>query len=68
MEFPHIRILDELVQTQIQEVKLRFYHGPTLLAAKVSDSHLSEEILECEFLKQFSTLTFGYYSRGSDPV
>jgi len=29
---------------------------------------LSEAILECEFLKKFTTLAFDYYSRASDPV
>ena len=39
-----------------------------LSTVKVSDSPLSQEILECEFSKMFSTLTFDYYSRVSDPV
>jgi len=41
---------------------------PTLLATKVSGFPLSEEILECEFLKKFSTLTFDYNSETSNPV
>ena len=39
-----------------------------LLAAKISDSPLSEEILECEFSRKFSTLTFDYYSGVTNPV
>ena len=39
-----------------------------LSTVKVFDSHLSKEILECDFPKKFSTLTFDYYSRVSDVV
>ena len=42
--------------------------GMTLATAKVSDSPLSEEILECEFPKKFSTPTFDYCCGASDPV
>ena len=39
-----------------------------LSVAKVFDSSLSEDITECEFLRKFSTPTFGYYSVVSDPI
>ena len=66
-KFPDIRALDELVQRQIQEVKLQFRSRLIQAAAKVFDS-LSIEILECEFAKKLSTSTFDYYSRASDLV
>ena len=37
-------------------------------AAKISDSSLTEDILEHEFSRKFSTPTFDYYSGVSDPV
>jgi len=46
---------------------LQFRREPTLAAAKVFDSLLSEKIMECEFPK-FSTPTFDYYCGASDPV
>jgi len=67
-KFYDIKALDELVQRRIQEVKLQFRRGPTQATAKVSDSPLSEKILECEFPKKFSILTFDYNSGASDPV
>jgi len=48
------------------EAKLQSH--PSLLTTKVSGSPLSKEILEYEFPKKFSTLTFDYYFGVSDPV
>jgi len=67
-EFPDIRILDELVQRRIEEVKLQLYSGPKQAAARVSNSLLSEAILECVFSKKFTTLTFDYDYRINNPV
>jgi len=61
-----LQALDELIQRWITEAKLQ--SRPTPSAVKVSDSPLSKEIQKCEFPKKFSTLTFNYYSRVSDPV
>jgi len=47
---------------------LQFYDGLTLVATKISDSLLSEDILEREFTKMLSTVTFDYYSVASDPA
>jgi len=57
-----------LIQKQIEEAKLELQSGPKQAAARVSDSPLSEEILECEFPRKFATLTFEYYSETSDPL
>jgi len=35
---------------------------------KVFDFSLSENILGCELLRKFSTLTFDYYSVVSEPI
>jgi len=67
-ESPNIRILDELIERRIKEAKLHLNSRSTLSATKVFDSPLSKEILECEFSKKFSTSTFDYYSRMSDPI
>jgi len=67
-KFSNIRTLDKLVQRWTQEVKLQFHNGPTLTATKVSDSPLSEKILEHEFLKKFLTQTFEYNCGASNPV
>jgi len=55
-----------MIQRQIKEDKLQLHCRPKQGTARVSDSLLSEEILECEFQKKFATLTFSYYSRMSD--
>jgi len=47
---------------------LQFQSGSKQVAIRVTDSPLSEEILECEFSKKFATPTFDYISRISDPV
>jgi len=60
--------LDKVIQRRIKEDKLQFDCRSMLSTAKVSESSLSKEILECEFLKKFSTLTFDCYSRMGDPV
>ena len=66
-EFPDIRALDELVQRRIQEAKMQLRSRLKQAAAKVSDSLLFKEILECEFLKKFTTPTFDY-SESNDPI
>ena len=38
------------------------------IATDASNSPFSKDILEYEFLKKFTTLTFDYYSGHSDPV
>ena len=65
-ESPDLQALDELIQRQIAKAKLQ--KPPNVSASKISDSPLSEEILECEFSRKFSTATSDYYSRVSDPV
>jgi len=62
-----VKILDELTQRQIKEAKLQFNRQSSPSAAKVFNSP-SKEILECEFLRKFSTSTFDYYSGVSEPV
>ena len=65
-EFPDIRTLDELIQRRIKKAKLQ--PNNQLSAAEVSYSSLFKEILECEFLRKFSTPIFDYYSGASESV
>ena len=67
-EFLYTRAFNELVQRRIEETKLQLCNRPNQVTAKVSDSLLSEEILECEYPKKFTTPTFECYSETSDPV
>ena len=57
-----------MIQRGIEEAKLQLQSRPKHTSARVSDSPLSEENLECKFSKKFAPLTFGYYSGTSDPV
>ena len=59
-EFPDVRTLNKLVQRRVYEVKLQSLSEPTPTVAKVSDSSLSEEILECEFSKKSTSQAFDY--------
>ena len=66
-ESPDIRALDEFIERRIEEAKLQIHSQSILLATKVSDSPFWRN-LECQFLRKFSTSTFNYYSRMSDPI
>ena len=55
-EFPDIQTLNKLVQRRIEEAKLQLCGEPKQATTMVSNSPLSEVILECEFQKKKSWL------------
>ena len=61
----NLLVLDELIQKRIMEAMSLDHPTPI---TKIHDSPLSEEIQGCEFPRKFSTPSFEYYFRVSDPI
>ena len=67
-EFIHVQDLDKLVRKRVEEVRMPYHGRLRAIAPDASNSPLSEDILENEFLKKFMISTFNCYSGQSDPV